>query len=173
MDQQVAQCSETNKSFFFHYLLFLVFWDMVVQNSWYSVNFFLSQRCVLFWNGLTVNLTNLRFLVFEIWSILYSQFLVNWRLGRFLRTWLRNANQWYPITSWLGGSNLKASGARGRSPSWNRLRGWRPLIYKNVWIRLSPKPIQNECWVSQIDHISKTKNRKILFSLVSEYCATF
>ena len=38
--------------------------------------------------------------------------------GRFncFRTWFRNANQWYPITSWPGGFNPKASGAWGRSP---------------------------------------------------------
>ena len=33
-----------------------------------------------------------------------------------LRTWYRNANQWYPITSWLWRLNPKASEAWGRSP---------------------------------------------------------
>ena len=37
---------------------------------------------------------------------------MNWRL-RFLRTWFRNANQWYPKTSWL---NAKAFRARDGSP---------------------------------------------------------
>jgi len=32
----------------------------------------------------------------------------------FLRIWFRNANQWYPITSWLG-FKLKVYGALGRS----------------------------------------------------------
>ena len=34
---------------------------------------------------------------------------------RFLQTWFRNANQWYPITNWLGGFKPKASGTSGRS----------------------------------------------------------
>ena len=33
----------------------------------------------------------------------------------FLRTWFRNANQWYSITSWLGRFKPKASGTWGRS----------------------------------------------------------
>ena len=62
----------------------------------------------------------MQFLVSEIWSILYSKFIVNWDFDdcvfNFFRTWFRNANQWYPITSWLGGFNPKASGAWGRGP---------------------------------------------------------
>ena len=38
---------------------------------------------------------------------------MNWG---FFRTWFRNANYWYPITSWLGGLNPKAPGAWGHSP---------------------------------------------------------
>ena len=49
------------------------------------------------------------------------RFFSVWDL-KILRTWFRNANQWYPITNCLGGFNLKASGTGrgssrgGRSP---------------------------------------------------------
>ena len=103
----------------------------------------------------------LRISVFKIWFIFYStSFVVNWELKRFLRTWFRYANQWYPITSWLGGFNPKASGACGWSPRW---RVWRakPLFPPRngglrgraaqtcilFWILSSPRPIHYECWV--------------------------
>ena len=57
------------------------------------------------------------FLVFEIWSVLFSKFVLKWDLDA-LWTWLRNANQWYPITSWLGGFNPKAVVAWEQSPRW-------------------------------------------------------
>ena len=45
-----------------------------------------------------------QFLHFELWSILYSKLVLNWGL---MRTLFRNANQWYPIISWLGVFNTK------------------------------------------------------------------
>ena len=83
----------------------------------------------------------LRFLVFEIWSISNSKFLVNRRLDDcvFFLTWFRNANQWYPITRQLERYNPKISGAWDifgalivRSP-WI---GWR------IWVRLGGEPLK-------------------------------
>ena len=70
-----------------------------------------------------------RLLFFKLLSIFYSKFQVNLELGRMcfrfektsvslrtsLRTWFRNANQWYPITNWLGGFNPWAPRVWGRS----------------------------------------------------------
>ena len=96
-----------------------------------------------------LNLTILRFLVK---SILYSAFVVNWVL--FSQTWFRNANQWYSITSWLGGFNLKAPGARSRSqrlgsggtsplpPRTRSFRGAEPI--RNIELITENKIIQSE-----------------------------
>ena len=63
-------------------------------------------------------MTILRF--FKFWDII--EFVPNIRseIGtwRFLRTLFRNTDQWYPLTSWLGGFNSKVSGAWGWSNRW-------------------------------------------------------
>ena len=45
-------------------------------------HFFCPKKCVIIWNGFKLLVTVLRFLIFTIWSILYSRFLVNWGLKR-------------------------------------------------------------------------------------------
>ena len=50
---------------------------------------------------------------------------------RFLRTWLRNANQWCPITIWLGGLNPKPYGAWVRSHRWG-IWGMKPPTKRRV-----------------------------------------
>ena len=81
-------------------------------------------------------------LVFEIWSILYST-VVNSELGEFLRTWFRNANQWCPITRWLGGFNPLSQ-----------------LVLGNHWLAfLNQVQVSSSLLTTveyKIDHISKT-----------------
>ena len=87
-----------------------------------SANFFLVEKVAQL--SETNEKSILRFfgfLVFEIWSTLYSNFLVNFAdsvddfVFDCLETSFRNANQRYPITRWPGGLYPKASGAQGRS----------------------------------------------------------
>ena len=59
-----------------------------------------------------LNFRFLRLLVFEIWSILHSNCLVN-RVLDCLRNWFRNANQWYSIASWVRGLNPQVFGSFG------------------------------------------------------------
>ena len=51
-------------------------------------------------------------------SCKFGQFWTNFFLDGDTRIWFRNANQWYPRTSWLEGFDPKAFGVSGRSPSW-------------------------------------------------------
>ena len=90
-----------------------------------------------------------RFLVFELWLILYSTFVVNWGDKYFCKPDSETLyNQWRPITSWLGRLKQKASEAWEWSPRW-RARGARPPTkwwglgepctpnIKKFWIHLS------------------------------------
>ena len=77
------------------------------------------------------------------------------------RTWFRNANHWYPWTSWQLGFNPKASWAWGRSLRWGVwgmklpikteiLVGW--SLPNNFWIS-----VQNRPYLKKIK-ITKTEN---------------
>ena len=84
--------------------------------------------CAMFWNQWKNYFS--RLLVFDVWLILYSKFLEN---SEFLRTWFRNSNQWYLITScWLGGFKPKALGAWGRNERWGV---WGAKPTRNGWFR--------------------------------------
>ena len=51
-----------------------------------------------------------------------------------MRTWFKNANEWNPITSWLGGFNPKVPGTWGwRPPRTEGLRGAEP---PNFFVRI-------------------------------------
>ena len=75
--QKVAQCSEMNEKSIFRFLRFLVFkiWSFKILNIvWF---FFHPKRCALcFETDFSLNLTILWFLVYAIWSIMYSTFVV-------------------------------------------------------------------------------------------------
>ena len=130
-----AQCADANEKFIFQLLrvLFFEIWSILyskfTESSEYfdlnnrpKMSFFLFQKMRNLLKGLLFAITNfrfLRFLVLQIWSILYSKFLLN----RGLRWLCVSSNvsepdsetltvQWYPITRWLGGFNPKRSGAR-------------------------------------------------------------
>ena len=62
--------------------------------------YFRSKRCAMFWNVCKTNFT------FFVWQNCNFKFLV---------TWFRDANKWFPTNSWLGGFQSKASRAWGRS----------------------------------------------------------
>ena len=72
--------------------------------------------------------TVVRFVFFKIWSIFHSKFLVNWGLRRLKH--FRSANQWYSITSWLGGFNSKVSEAWGRSSRWGAKLPMNRVFYR-------------------------------------------
>ena len=79
-------------------------------------------------------------------------------LRRFLRTWFRNANQWYPRLCWLGGSNPEAC-QTGRWASVKRCGGEAPIHNFFCWFD----------WflIELIDWFL------IDFSFISAYCASF
>ena len=64
MVQKVAQCSETNKKINFP---ISSYGDMIVQSSYNSVFFFISEDAQCSETDLALILTILQFLVYEIW----------------------------------------------------------------------------------------------------------
>ena len=102
--EKVAQCTETYEKTIFRFLVFKKRLKIlkIFTRKMSRIFFFQNMRNVL------KRMQN-RFLVFDIWSILYSKFVVNWELGDFCEPDSETINQWYPITSWLGGLNLKVS----------------------------------------------------------------
>ena len=76
-------------------------------------------------------------------------------------TWFRSANQWYSI-NWLGGFNLKASGAWGRSSRWGGVMGRSPS--HTFFFILYKKKIEN--------NFSKRKNVRNFFSVFLESSET-
>ena len=61
------------------------------------------------------------FVLFDLFTFFCSNFFFIfsfWDLESFLRTWFRNNNQWYPITSCLRGFNPKTSWAWRQSSRW-------------------------------------------------------
>ena len=139
----------------------------------------------MFWNEFFQSTSFfLRFLVFEIWSNLYSTYVVNWDSQRFLRTWFRNANQWYLITSWLGGFNPKACEGWGRSPWWGvgrkvphepgclEVRSLPNIIFflLNSSQTNSPRILSTKSTISQKLKISKEKS--LTKKSVSKHCAS-
>ena len=132
----------------------------------------------MFWNGMFCNgffysrVFLLRFLIFEIWSILYSTFIVNWS-EIFFRTRFRNANHWYPDNELARGFNSKSSGvwvcipllgACGAKHPYEpgALGGGALPNMKKFWIRLSSRSIHYDCWI-QNRLSQKLKNAEKIF----------
>ena len=88
--------------------------------------------------------------IFCFWDMVDFVFNIRSELGN-PRIWFRNANLWYPRTTWLGGFNPKASGT------------WNPECTTKVKYK--------------IDHNSKNKKRTKknpwTQKSVSEHCALF
>ena len=81
--------------------------------------YFWPKRYAMFWNGSNTNFYS--FVVFSFWTLSFCTQNFQWiqdlvdHVFDFLWTWCRNANRWYPITSWLKGFNIKASWTWGQS----------------------------------------------------------
>ena len=99
------------------------FWDMVyfvlnilrklTKISLTVVKKICPKRCALFWNACKIYFPIFAIFIFWVMVNFVLKILRKLGLESFLRTWFRNANQSYPISSWPEGSNRKASGAWG------------------------------------------------------------
>ena len=67
---------------------------------------FCSKRCEMFWSVCKINCS--------IFLHFFVQQNFNFKFLGFLRTWFRNVNQWYPITSLLVGFSMAGMG--GETP---------------------------------------------------------
>ena len=89
--------------------------------------------------------------------------LETWR--DFLRNWFRNANQWCPITSWLGRFNPKTSwawvgaGCGGPSPSWTK-PSW--IGWFRGWSSPSMKKFMNSS-KSQVNSLRKSSPKSTMY----------
>ena len=125
-----AHCAEWSENSIFRFFQIFIFWVMIdcVYNLQVCHLNFLSvspKKNITAPKDAQCSETVLLVLVFFFVRYLFSfwdmvDFLFNIRsemgTSRFLQTWIRDTNQWYPITNWLGGFNPKASGAWGRRP---------------------------------------------------------
>ena len=111
---------------------------------------FCLRRCAMFWYGFCTSFH--KFANFSFWDVVEFVLKLRSDLGtsRFLWIWFRNANQWYPITSWLEGFNPKVSGA------W----GWTPPNIK-LFLDSSKSPILYEVWVQNEPYLMKLKIAKL------------
>ena len=100
--------------------IFAIFTFWVLANFVYKFQVFLTdEKCKINFSK-DLQCSETKSLVYWVFSCnfqfyIYDQFCiqqcltVNWGLKRFLRSWFRNANQWYPRTSWPRGFKPKAS----------------------------------------------------------------
>jgi len=108
-----AQCAEANEKSILQFLVFellsefLTYFDYLTKIA--KINFCL-RRWAMFWNGFMYSLDS--FAIFSFWDMVNFVLKMPSELET-LRTWFRNANQGYPIASWLGGLNPKVFGGYG------------------------------------------------------------
>ena len=129
-------CRDELSLIFFQWFFFSWKMRIVLKRMKNHFSHFLQYLIFELWLILYSNFTeSFKFCEFNNQSIISKNFVPkdaqcseknaepNFRFRRFsdlddcLRTWFRNANQWYPITRWLGGFNRKHLGPRGGAPS--------------------------------------------------------
>ena len=124
----LARTSSSSKraDFFWSKMLRNVLKWMKINNPTFGISIFQIWRskfnhlakkihpkcCAMFWNRFFSSWVYF-FAIFSSWDMVDSTFNIRSELEtwRFLRTWFRNANQWYPITSWLGVFDTRISEA--------------------------------------------------------------
>ena len=178
-----TQCAETNEKSIF-WFLFFVLWSILFT---IFKCFYLNNQPKLSTKKVPskdAKCSETDFLVldffcaiFSFWDMVDSVFnsgkhsTVNWGLERILRIWFRNADQWYPRTSWLGWFHPKASGAWGTKPPTKNgeFRGGGRALnkvfpefqYKMCYVVKTKNSFQNHIW----------RKKKLVHSTLGNYGA--